>query len=78
MGKRHWVQWADPFQTLLFGALVAADLGCLKDTFQAQDGRVIDPEIYADTKDIPDCDFAMEALKKSMTWDEKSTAEFVI
>jgi aminopeptidase N len=71
-GGRHWALWSDPFPkpAYLF-ALVAGDLGCLKDTFTTQSGREIDLRIYADPGNEAKCTYAMDALKRSMTWDEE-------
>jgi aminopeptidase N len=70
---RHWVRWEDPFRKpcYLF-ALVAGDLFCLKDTFRTRSGRDVRLQIYVEHENRDKCDYAMEALKKAMTWDEET------
>lgn len=69
---RHEVIWKDPFKKpcYLF-ALVAGDLGVIRDTFTTQSGKKVDLEIYAVHGMQDRCHFAMESLKKSMKWDEE-------
>ncbi len=68
---KHFVEWHDPFfkPSYLF-ALVAGDLGLLKDKFITKSKRVIDLRIYSDKGNEDKCTFAMESLKKAMKWDE--------
>ncbi len=69
---RHRVTWQDPFKkpSYLF-ALVACDLGVLKDTFTTQSGKTVNLEIYCSKGNETKCTFAMKALQKAMAWDEK-------
>lgn len=69
---RHEVVWADPFKKpcYLF-ALVAGDLGVIKDTFTTRSSKIVNLEIYAAHGKQDRCHFAMESLKKSMKWDEE-------
>lgn len=69
---RHAVTWQDPFKKpcYLF-ALVAGDLGVIRDSFTTRSGRKVDLEIYSAHGTQDRCHFAMEALKKSMKWDEE-------
>lgn len=69
---RQFVTWEDPFRKpcYLF-ALVAGDLHCQKDRFTTMSGRDIDLRIYVDPQNSDKCDFALEALKRSMRWDEE-------
>ncbi len=71
-GEDHWAQWEDPFPkpSYLF-AMVAANLAKLSSTFQTLSGRGITLNIFAQHGKTQQCVFAMEALKKSMEWDEK-------
>jgi aminopeptidase N len=71
-GGRHFVTWEDPFRKpcYLF-ALVAGDLHCQKDRFTTMSGRDIDLRIYVDPQNADKCDFALEALKRAMRWDEE-------
>ncbi len=65
------VTFHDPFPkpSYLF-AIVAGDLDVLTDTHKTLSGRDILLEIYMDHGFKDRCYFAMEALKKSMSWDE--------
>jgi len=69
---RHYVTWEDPFPkpAYLF-ALVAGDLVEKKDTFTTCSGRTIDLRMYVEPRNAAKCDFAMDALKRSMRWDEE-------
>lgn len=68
---RHEAVWHDPFKkpAYLF-ALVAGDLGVLKDTFTTRSGRNVKLEIYARHGLQDRCRHAMDSLKWSMKWDE--------
>ncbi|MBN4066572.1 aminopeptidase N [Simkania negevensis] len=69
---KHWAEWEDPFKKpcYLF-ALVAGDLGCIEDCYTTAGGRDVTLKIYCDKGNESRCYYAMEALKKSMKWDEK-------
>lgn len=69
---RKQITWKDPHKKpcYLF-ALVAGNLGCLKDEFITSSGRKVKLEIYAAHGKQSQCEFAMLALKKSMQWDEE-------
>ncbi|PKL40529.1 MAG: aminopeptidase N [Spirochaetae bacterium HGW-Spirochaetae-1] len=69
---RHWVKWEDPFPkpAYLF-ALVAGDLGLVRDSFTTMSGRTVDLRIYCDPGNESRCYHAMESLKKAMKWDEE-------
>jgi len=69
---RHWAKWADPFRkpAYLF-AVVAGKLDVLKDTFKTASGRSVQLAIYVEPGKLDQCPHAMEALKKSMAWDEQ-------
>ncbi|WP_323751101.1 aminopeptidase N [Marinobacter sp.] len=71
-GGRHFVTWEDPFPkpAYLF-ALVAGDLVEKKDTFTTCSGRTIALRMYVEPRNAAKCDFAMDALKRSMRWDEE-------
>lgn len=70
-GGKHFVSWEDPFKkpSYLY-ALVAGDLGVIKDTYKTKSGRNVALEIYCDKGNESKCHHAMESLKKSMKWDE--------
>ncbi len=69
---RQEVTWQDPFKKpcYLF-ALVAGDLGVVRDTYQTASGKKVDLEIYAVHGKQDRCHHAMNSLKKSMKWDEQ-------
>lgn len=70
-GGKHFVTWEDPFKKPAYlYALVAGDLGLVKDTFTTKSGRKVALEIYCDKGNESKCHHAMESLKKSMKWDE--------
>jgi aminopeptidase N len=67
----HYVTWEDPFKKPAYlYALVAGDLGFIKDTYTTKSGRKVALEIYCDKGNEDKCHYAMESLKKSMKWDE--------
>jgi aminopeptidase N len=70
---RHVSTWHDPFKkpAYLF-ALVAGDLGFIEDHFVTMSGRKVNLRIFADHKVVKRCAYAMEAIKKSMRWDEET------
>jgi aminopeptidase N len=71
-GDRHWVKWHDPYPkpSYLF-ALVAGDLACKQGEFVTRSGRKVRLAFYSEAHNIERCDFALEALKKAMRWDEE-------
>ncbi|MGY8985770.1 MAG: aminopeptidase N [Sphingomonadales bacterium] len=71
-GGRHYVLWDDPFlKPCYLFALVAGNLSYIEDYFYTQSNRKITLKIYTAQEDINKCDFAMQALKNSMKWDEE-------
>jgi aminopeptidase N len=70
--SRHWVRWEDPFPkpAYLF-ALVAARLDKLADSFVTRSGRRVGLAIYVEPGKLDQSQFAMDALKRSMLWDER-------
>ena len=70
-GRRR-VTWHDPHPkpSYLF-ALVAGDLAMLEDSFLTASGREVVLRIYSEPHNIGQCDFAMDALKRAMRWDEE-------
>lgn len=71
--KRHWVKWEDPFlKPCYLFALVAGDLVSLEDYFVTRSGRLVTLKIYVERENQDKCEHAMEALKKSMRWDEET------
>ncbi len=69
---RHWVTWHDPFKkpAYLF-ALVAGDLKHIEDSFRTCSGRDVQLQIFVEPENIDKCEFAMDSLKRSMSWDEQ-------
>jgi aminopeptidase N len=70
---RHYAVWRDPFPkpSYLF-ALVAGELDVLEDAFTTASGRVVRLQIFVDTGMAPRAAYAMDALKRSMAWDEQA------
>ncbi len=70
--ERHYAVWHDPHPkpAYLF-ALVGGDLACVEDTFTTASGRDVDLCIYVEHGKEDRCDYAMDALKRSMRWDEE-------
>ena len=66
-------EWHDPWPkpAYLF-ALVAGDLVNHPDTFTTRSGKEVELNIWVRPGDEGKCAFGMEALKKSMTWDEEA------
>lgn len=68
---RHVKTWKDPFaKPCYLFALVAGDLGCLRDTFITKSGKTVNLEIYSAWGTQDRCHHAMLSLKKAMKWDE--------
>ena len=72
-GPRHWVTWEDPHKkpAYLF-ALVAGDLRSIEGTFTTMSGRLVTLKIFTEEHNIDKLDFAMQSLKKAMSWDEET------
>ena len=72
-GGRHFAVWHDPFPkpSYLF-AMVAGDLGVVEDTFVTASGREVALRIYCEHGKEARCGYAMDALKRSMRWDEEA------
>jgi aminopeptidase N len=70
-GGRHYAVWNDPFPkpSYLF-ALVGGELDVLEDKLVTISGRTVDLRIYVDPGMAPRAAYAMDALKRSMAWDE--------
>ncbi|MEC9310964.1 MAG: aminopeptidase N, partial [Pseudomonadota bacterium] len=66
-----WAEWHDPWPkpAYLF-ALVAGDLVNHPDSFTTMSGKEVELNIWVRPGDEGKCAFGMEALKKSMKWDE--------
>ncbi|MCP4381214.1 MAG: aminopeptidase N [Hyphomicrobiales bacterium] len=70
-GDLHFAVWHDPFPkpSYLF-ALVAGDLGVVEDSFTTMSGRRVALKLYCEHGKEALCGYAMDALKRSMRWDE--------
>ncbi len=68
---RHFALWHDPFpKPCYLFALVAGNLACVSDTFTTMSGRIVDIELYVETKDLDKCEHAIASLQRAMKWDE--------
>jgi aminopeptidase N len=67
-----WAEWHDPWPkpSYLF-ALVAGDLVAHSDSFTTMSGRDVALNIWVRPGDEGKCSYAMDALKRSMRWDEQ-------
>ncbi len=70
---RHVAVWDDPFPkpSYLF-ALVAGDLERRQDSFTTASGREVELSIWVEPGRVPRTEYAMDALKRSMAWDESA------
>jgi len=70
---RHVAIWRDPFKKpcYLF-ALVAGDLGAIRDRFVTMSGREVALAIYVEHGREARAAYAMDALKRAMAWDERT------
>lgn len=68
---RHFAVWHDPHPkpAYLF-AMVGGNLGHVEDKFITMSGREVVLRIYVEPGKESRCGYAMEALKRSMRWDE--------
>ncbi|MGR3572974.1 aminopeptidase N [Brevirhabdus sp.] len=66
-----WAEWDDPWPkpAYLF-ALVAGDLRAVSDSFTTRSGREVALNVWVRPGDEGKCDFALDALKRAMKWDE--------
>ena len=70
---RHTITWDDPHKkpSYLF-ALCAGDYDVYRDSFTTMSGKHIDLAIHVDKGDADRAAWAMDSLKRSMTWDEET------
>ncbi|MEX1829707.1 aminopeptidase N [Luteibacter sp. CQ10] len=70
---RHWARFVDPHPkpSYLF-ALVAGRLERISRDHITADGRTVALHIWAEPDAIDRCDYAMDSLVRSMTWDEQA------
>jgi aminopeptidase N len=69
---RHYAVWHDPHPkpSYLF-ALVGGRLGRVSKTFTTMSGREVELAIYVEPGKEDRADYALDALERSMRWDEK-------
>eukprot|EP01037_Dinobryon_pediforme_P009559 gene9559-9635_t len=71
-GGRHFAIWHDPFpKPCYLFALVGGNLGAIFDDFVTASGRKVKLGIYVEPGKEPRATYAMDALKRSMIWDER-------
>ncbi|BBL53596.1 aminopeptidase N [Bartonella quintana] len=70
--NRHFAIWEDPHpKPCYLFALVGGDLDKLEDYFTTVSGRCIKLSIYVEKGKTKRATYAMDALKRSMLWDEQ-------
>jgi aminopeptidase N len=71
--NRHYAVWNDPFpKPCYLFALVAGELDELADHLITMSGRRVELKIYVDPGMSARAAYAMDALKRSMKWDEEA------
>jgi aminopeptidase N len=71
-GKRHYAVWRDPHpKPCYLFALVGGNLASYASDFTTASGRKVDLRIYVEPGKEARCAWAMDALKRSMRWDEE-------
>ena len=71
-GKRHYAVWRDPHpKPCYLFALVGGNLASFASDFTTASGRKVDLRIYVEPGKEDRCAWAMDALKRSMRWDEE-------
>ena len=50
---------------------MAGSLSFVEDSFKTMSGRNVALKIFVEEKDLNKCAYAMDALKRSMRWDEE-------
>ena len=71
-GNRHFSEWHDPFaKPCYLFALVGGDLGYVSSSFKTMSGREVALNIHVEHGKEGRAEWAMDALKRSMAWDEK-------
>src|SRR5271156_5997436 len=70
---RHFAVWRDPFpKPCYLFALVAGDLARVGGEFLTASGRRVELGIYVEPGRERRADYALDALKRSMAWDERA------
>ncbi|OUS13297.1 aminopeptidase N, partial [Rhodospirillales bacterium 47_12_T64] len=69
---KHWARWHDPFpKPCYLFALVAGNLACYEDKYRRGSGQDVALKIFVEHGNEDKCAYAMDALKRSMRWDEE-------
>ncbi len=70
---RHWARFVDPHPkpSYLF-AVVAGRLQSIERDYVTAEGRAVTLKIWSEADVIDRCDYAMDALERSMRWDEQT------
>ena len=70
--NRHFAVWDDPFNkpSYLF-AMVAGDLDSIREHFTTASGKPVSLGIYTEKGRAAQAGYAMDALRRSMIWDER-------
>ncbi len=69
---RKQVVYTDPHpKPCYLFALVAGDLAVVEDDFTTSEGRKVKLRVFADKGRESQCSYALDALKRSMLWDEQ-------
>lgn len=67
----HEAVWEDPFpKSAYLFALVAGNYSYIEDQFITKSNRKITLRIYTESKQLDQCNHAMESLKQAMKWEE--------
>ncbi|MES1940630.1 aminopeptidase N [Salinisphaera sp. T5B8] len=67
----HYAVFEDPFpKPCYLFAMVAGDLGMIRDTYTTASGRTVDLRLYTEHGNEDQCHHAMASLKQAMAWDE--------
>src|SRR5215468_8830230 len=71
--SRHFAVWHDPFpKPCYLFALVGGVLGVVEDSFITMSGRKVALKIFVEPGKEARAEYAMEALKRAMRWDEEA------
>ncbi|MDB5651501.1 MAG: pepN, partial [Hyphomicrobiales bacterium] len=72
-GSRHYAIWHDPWpKPCYLFALVGGDLALVEDTLTTRSTKQVKLGIYVEHGKEDRAGYAMDALKRSMTWDEEA------
>jgi len=72
-GGRHWARFVDPHpKPCYLFALVAGRLQKIERDYVTNSGRRVQLVIWAEPDAIGQCGYAMDALERSMRWDEEA------